>query len=141
MFTQRQHRFRCTSRKMVRLKPAVGEDYLSILLERVKNTTCTSKQPLLQQRYPAHQQKNGNNPLALFHRTALRESCTDFSQPSEHPDQNKNRSSVNETADLTGDVLSRETCSGSGGGSRVCSLDRVSRPSFLEMMSIFLRWQ
>ena len=75
--------------------------------------------------------KEAYKVIAMSHHTALTEDCTDFSQPSEHPDQNKNPSGVSEAADLTGDVLIPKTCSGRGGGSSVCSLDEVSRPSFL----------
>ena len=116
---------------MIRKKPAVEKDWSYMLLGRAKNTTNASMQVLLQQRYPAHQQKNGNNLIAMSHHISLTEDRTDISQPSEHPDQNKKSSSVSEAADLTGHVLLPKTCSGSGGGSSVCGLVQVSRPSSL----------
>ena len=67
----------------------------------------------------------------MSHHTALTEDCTDFSQPSEHPDQDKNPSSVSEATDLTSNVLVPKICSWSRGGSSVCSLDAVSMLSFL----------
>ena len=67
----------------------------------------------------------------MSYHTSLIEDCTDFSQSSEHPDQNKDPDNVSEAADLTGDVLVLKTCSGSSGGSSVCNLHEVSRLSFL----------
>lgn len=65
------------------------------------------------------------NLVAIFHLTDLEEDCPSFLQshkPHESPDQERKFNSADEPTDLTGDVLFIKGCSGSRGGSNVCSL-------------------
>lgn len=69
--------------------------------------------------------REGKNLVAIFHPTDLEEDCPSFLQPHKthkSPDQERKSNSADEPTDLTGEVLFAEGCSGSRGGSHVCSL-------------------
>lgn len=78
--------------------------------------------------------REGKNLVAIFLPTDLEEGCPSFLQPykpHESPGQEKKSNSAGETRDLSGEVLFAEGCSGSRGGSNVCSLEYVSGLCFL----------